>query len=50
MNFLCKAQAYLNGVVSTVNSLVGIVMSNELKENIDTQYKAVRTLGTQRQN
>ncbi|MDE6501326.1 MAG: hypothetical protein K2L10_04520 [Ruminococcus sp.] len=44
MNFLCKAQAYLNSVVSTVNSLAGMVMSDELKDNIETQYKAVRTL------
>ena len=44
MNFLCKAQAYLNSVVSTVNSLAGIVMSDELNDNIETQYKTVRTL------
>lgn len=39
MNFLCKAQAYLNSVVSTVNSLAGMVMSNELQGNVETQYK-----------
>ena len=39
MNFLCKAQTYLNSVVSTVNSLAGIAMSDELKGNIETQYK-----------
>ena len=44
MNFLCKAQAYLNSVVSTVNSLAGIIMSDELKDNIEAQYKTVRTL------
>ena len=44
MNFLCKAQAYLRSVVSTVNSLAGIVMSDELRENIDVQYKIIRTL------
>ncbi|MDE6677636.1 MAG: hypothetical protein K2K02_01215 [Ruminococcus sp.] len=44
MNFLCKAQAYLNNVVSTVNSLAGIVMSDELKGNIETQYMTVSTL------
>ncbi|MDE6780269.1 MAG: hypothetical protein K2J40_02245 [Ruminococcus sp.] len=44
MNFLCKAQAYLNSVVSTVNSLAGIAMSDELKDNIEAQYKTVRTL------
>ena len=44
MNFLCKAQAYLNSVISTVNSLSGIVISDELKDNIDAQYKVIRTL------
>ena len=39
MNSLCKAQAYLNSVVSTVNSLAGMVMSDELQVNIETQYK-----------
>lgn len=42
MNFLCKAQAYLNSVVSTVSSLAGIAMSNELRDNIDAQYKVIR--------
>lgn len=44
MNFLCKAQTYLNSVVSTVTSLAGIVMSDELNDNIEAQYKTVRTL------
>ena len=44
MNFLCKAQSYLNSVTSTVNSLAGIVMSDELNSNIEAQYKTVRTL------
>ncbi len=44
MNFLCKAQAYMNSVVSTVNSLAGMAMSDELKGNIEAQYKTVRTL------
>ena len=44
MNFLCKAQAYLNNVTSAVNSLAGMVMSDELRENIDAQYKIIRTL------
>ena len=39
MQFLFKAQAYLNSVVSTVNSLAGMVMSDELKSNVDAQYK-----------
>ena len=41
MNFLCKAQSYLNSVISTVNSLAGMVMSNELQDNIETQYKII---------
>ena len=44
MNFLCKAQTYLNSVVSTVNSLAGIAMSDELRDNAEAQYKTVRTL------
>ena len=44
MNYLCKAQAYLNSVTSTVNSLAGMAMSDELKNNIDAQYKIIRTL------
>ena len=42
MNFLCKAQAYLNSVVSSVNSLAGIAMSDELRDNVDAQYKVIR--------
>ncbi|MDE6538883.1 MAG: hypothetical protein K2K66_01710 [Ruminococcus sp.] len=41
MNFLCKAQLYLNSVISTVNSLAGMVMSNELQGSIETQYKII---------
>ena len=39
MNFLCKAQAYLNSVVSAVNSLAGMVMSDKLQSNVEAQYK-----------
>ncbi|MDE6833309.1 MAG: hypothetical protein K2J39_03535 [Ruminococcus sp.] len=39
MNSLCKAQAYLNSVTSAVNSLAGMVMSNELQGNVEPQYK-----------
>lgn len=42
MNFLCKAQAYLNSVVSSVNSLANIAMSDELRDNVDAQYKIIR--------
>ncbi len=44
MNFLCKAQAYLNSVISTVNSLAGMVVSDELKGNVEAQYKIAITL------
>ena len=44
MNYLCKAQAYLRSIVSTVNSLAGMAMSDELKNNIDAQHKIIRTL------
>ena len=42
MNLLCKVQAYLNSVVSTVNSLAGLAMSDELRDNFDAQYKVIR--------
>lgn len=42
MNFLCKVQAYLNSVVSTINTLAGMTMSDELRDNIDAQYKIIR--------
>ncbi len=44
MNFLCKAQTYLNSVVSTVNSLAGMAMSDELRDNIREQYQIIRML------
>lgn len=44
MNYLCKAQAYLRSIVSTVNSLTGIVMSNEMQGNFKSQFKVMRTL------
>ena len=42
MNFLCKAQTYLNSVTTTVNSLAGIAMSDEIRDNINAQYKVIR--------
>lgn len=42
MNFLCKAQTYLNSVATTVNSLAGLAMSDELRDSIDAQYKVIR--------
>ena len=44
MNLLCKAQTYLNSVATTVNSLANIAMSDELRDNVDAQYKVIRTL------
>jgi len=42
MNFLCKAQAYLNSITAMVNSLCGMVLSDELRDNVDAQYKIIR--------
>lgn len=39
MNFLCRTQAYLKSVSATVNALSGMICSDELKGNAETQYK-----------
>ena len=39
MNYLCRTQAYLKSVTATVNALCGMIMSDELQNNIETQYK-----------
>lgn len=44
MNYLCRASAYLNSITATVNSLAGMVMSDELSSNIEAQYKIIVTL------
>lgn len=44
MNYLCRASAYLNSVVSTVSSLAGMVMSDELMDSAEKQYRVIRTL------
>lgn len=44
MNYLCRAGAYLNSVTSTVNSLCGMVLSDELRNNVEAQYKITVTL------
>ncbi len=44
MNYLCKAQSYLKSVAVTINSLAGIVMSDEMQGNFESQFKVVRTL------
>ncbi|MDE5937360.1 MAG: hypothetical protein K2G83_08155 [Ruminococcus sp.] len=44
MNYLCRAGAYLNSVTSTVNSLYGMILSDELKGNVEAQYKIAITI------
>lgn len=44
MNYLCRAGAYLNSVTATVNSLCGMVLSDELENNVEAQYKITVTL------
>jgi len=44
MNFLCKEQTYLNSITATVNSLCGMVLSDELRDNAEMQYKIAVTL------
>ncbi len=44
MNYLCRASAYLNSVTTTVNSLCGMVLSDELRGNVEAQYKIVITI------
>ena len=39
MNLICRTQAYLKSVSATVNALSGMICSNELKSNTETQYK-----------
>ena len=39
MNYLCRTQVYLNSVTITVNSLCGMILSDELQGNINAQYK-----------
>lgn len=44
MNYLCRTQAYLNSITSTINSLCGMVLSDELQNNVEAQYKIIVTL------
>ncbi|MCM1232052.1 MAG: hypothetical protein NC489_18175 [Ruminococcus flavefaciens] len=44
MNYLCRAGAYLNSVTATVNSMCGMVLSDELRNNIEAQFKISVTL------
>ena len=39
MNLICRTEAYLKSVSATVNTLSGMICSNELKSNTETQYK-----------
>lgn len=42
MNYLCRADAYLKSVTATVNSMCGMVLSDEL--SAEMQYKVMITL------
>ncbi len=44
MNYFCRAGAYLNSVTTAVNSMCGMVLSDELRDNVETQYKIAITL------
>ncbi len=44
MNYFCRAGAYLNSVTAAVNSMCGMVLSNELQNNVEMQYKIAVTL------
>ena len=44
MNYLYRTQAYLNSVTATANSLCGMILSDALQGNIETQYKITITL------
>lgn len=44
MNYLCRAGAYLNSVTAAVNSMCDMVLSDELKNSVEAQYKIAVTL------
>ena len=44
MNYLYRTQAYLNSVTATVNSLCGMILSDALQSDVETQYKITITL------
>ena len=44
MNYLCRASTCLNSMTSAINSLCGMAMSEELRNNIEKQYKIIKKL------
>ena len=44
MNYLCRASTSLNSVTSAINSLCGMAMSEELRNNTEEQYKVIKML------
>ena len=44
MNYLCRASTCLNSMTSAINSLCGMAMSEELRNNTEEQYKVIRML------
>lgn len=44
MNYLCRASTCLNSITSAINSLCGMAMSEELRNNTEKQYKVIRML------
>ncbi|MCM1230870.1 MAG: hypothetical protein NC489_12115 [Ruminococcus flavefaciens] len=41
MNYLCRVSTYLNSMTSAINSLCGMTMSEELRNNTEAQYKVI---------
>ena len=44
MKYSCRALEYLNNVTSSVNALGGMVLSDELQDNIEAQYRIIAEL------
>jgi len=44
MNLLCKTQAYLRHIALSVDSLSGMICSDELRGNAEMQYQIVITM------
>lgn len=41
MNYLCRALTYISSTTSAINSLYGMAMSEELRNNTESQYKVI---------
>lgn len=44
MKYSCRALEYLNSIASSVNALGGMVLSDELQDNIEAQYRIIAEL------